>query len=185
MDEPTTQDWRTDARLFEAINRGDASAFETLYRRHRDWVFTLAYRFTKNHADALDVLQETFAHLLNKTPELSLTARVTTYLYPIVKSLSLTLLRKKHRSGASLDATAELTAPPPHSAALHPDLEIVLAGLGEAQREVFLMRVLEDMTQEEIAQALGIPVGTVKSRLHHALARLRGDANTRKYFEKD
>lgn len=181
--EPATQDWRSDARLFEAINRGDASAFETLYRRHREWVFKLAHRFTANHTDALDVLQETFAYLLNKAPELSLTARTTTYLYPIVKNLSLTMLRKKHRGGAALNGPADLTAPPPRSAGLHPDLENVLAALGEAHREVLLMRILDDMTQEEIAQALGIPVGTVKSRLHHAMARLRADAKTREYFE--
>ncbi len=98
MTEPPTQDWRTDAELFAAINRADASAFESLYHRHRDWVVRLAYRFTHNHDDALDVLQETFSYLLRKAPNLTLTAKLTTYLYPAVKNISMSLLRERRKT---------------------------------------------------------------------------------------
>ena len=81
VSEPETRDFRTDAQLFAAINRGDASAFDTLYGKYADWVHALALRFTRNEADALDVLQDAFAYLVRKAPHLRLTAKATTYLY--------------------------------------------------------------------------------------------------------
>ena len=117
---PMREDPRDDAGLVEAINRGDATAFEALYYRYRDWVVRLARRITGNDADALDVLQETFAYLLGKFPGLRLTARMTTFLYPAVKHLSLVARSKRldrtdradrsdrHR-GEALD---QLPAPP-------------------------------------------------------------------------
>jgi len=70
----------SDQELIELVNEGDADAFEALYRRYRDWVYHLAWRFTGNQQDALDVLQETFTYLLGKFPGFSLTASMT-YLY--------------------------------------------------------------------------------------------------------
>ena len=55
---------RSDRELVELVNLGDSAAFEELYRRHRDWVYRLAWRFTRDHQDAQDVLQETFLYLL-------------------------------------------------------------------------------------------------------------------------
>ncbi len=79
---PAPNDNRTDEQLIEAINGGDAGAFEVLYFRHRDWVMRLAMRFTGHHDDALDVLQETFSYLVRKFPGFRLTASITTFLYP-------------------------------------------------------------------------------------------------------
>ena len=61
----------SDEYLIKLINRGDSDAFETLYYRYRDWVYNLAWRFTGNGADSLDVLQETFTYLLEKFPGLT------------------------------------------------------------------------------------------------------------------
>ena len=60
----------SDQELIELANKGDPNAFETLYYRYRDWVYRLAWRFTGNQQDALDVLQETFTYLLGKFPRL-------------------------------------------------------------------------------------------------------------------
>ena len=84
----------SDEKLIELANKGDAEAFETLYYRYRDWVYHLAWRFTGNQEDALDVLQETFAYLLKKFPGFQLTASMTTFLYPVVKHISLTVRRR-------------------------------------------------------------------------------------------
>ena len=62
----------SDQELIELVNEGDADAFEVLYRRYRDWVYHLAWRFTGSRQDALDVLQETFTYLLGKFPGLVL-----------------------------------------------------------------------------------------------------------------
>src|SRR5205809_1125764 len=104
-------DPRTDRDLAAAIRAGDSSAFEILYDRYRDWVTALAYRFTANREDALDVLQETFAYLVRKSETLTLSATMKTFLYPVVRNLSLELRRK--RRPAQSDALDFLPAPDP------------------------------------------------------------------------
>jgi RNA polymerase sigma-70 factor, ECF subfamily len=178
--------WPTsDAELIEAMGRGDVSAFDELYGRYRDWVFRLAYRFTGNEHDAADVLQDTFAYFLDRTPQLQLHVKLTTFLYPAVKHLSLTLLRERGReiaADAVLQRALAAETDPPGSA--RKELATVLARLPAEQRETLLMRFVDGMTLEEIGEALGIPIGTVKSRVHNAIAALRADPRTRAYFEE-
>ena len=173
-------DRRSDGELVEAAAGGDVDAFEALYMRHRDWVVRLARRFTGSEHDSLDVLQDTFAYLLGKLPGLRLTARMTTFLYPVVKHLSVTALRRRRRH-----APAE--ALPDGAASEEPrtdreELAAVLSTLPEPQREAVLMRYVDGMSLGEVAAALDVPLGTVKSRLHNALHALREDARTRRYF---
>ena len=178
-------DQRSDEALIAALNGGDASAFDGLYYRYRDWVARLAFRFTRSDADTLDVLQETFAYLFGKFPGLILTARMTTFLYPVVKNLSIAVRRKRERHASDEvigDPAAATVCPGPDQS--RDDLETVLAGLPGGQREVLLMRFVDDMSVAEIAAALQIPEGTVKSRLHNALAALRNDPRARSYFER-
>ncbi|MFH1419905.1 MAG: sigma-70 family RNA polymerase sigma factor [Planctomycetota bacterium] len=174
-----------DADLIDVMRRGNVEAFEELYARHRDWVFHLAFRFTGNREDALDVLQETFAYLLKQMPRLQLYAKLTTYIYPVVKNLAMTVHRKKGRT-VSDDTVPEQAAPAetPDADQSRQELTAVFAGLPVEHREVLLMRFVDDMRLEEIADALAIPIGTVKSRLHNALAKLRRDPRLRRYFER-
>lgn len=170
-----------DEELLQRANDGDPGAFEALYRRYRDRVHRLAWRFTGNPQDALDVVQETFLYLLKKLPGLRLTASMTTFLYPVVKHLSLNLRRRR----GCIEADEEiLTAIPDPSGQPTPRAELAaaLAGLSQEQREVVLMRFVDDMSLDEIAEALEVPTGTVKSRLHRALDTLRHDPRTRDYF---
>ena len=79
---------KTDLELIDAINDGDAAAFEALYRRYRDWVVNLGYRFTGDSELALDVMQDTFLYLVKKFPGFRLTSQLKTFLYPAVRNLS-------------------------------------------------------------------------------------------------
>ena len=186
---PPPSDPRSDAQLVAAINGGDESAFDALYFRYRDWVLRLAHRFTGHGDDALDVLQETFAYVFRKFPGFRLTASMTTFLYPVVKNLSIAARRKRTRmlldpeAGRDEADGAGPVQPAGTGAAERGDLQVLLAGLNEGQREALLMRFVDDMSLAEIAAALGIPEGTVKSRLHNALASLRQDERARRYFE--
>src|SRR4051812_38075851 len=99
---PPPDDPRSDQQLIAAINAGDSSAFDALYYRYRDRVLRLAVRFTGNHDDALDVLQETFAYVYRKFPGFVLTSRMTTFLYPAVRNLALAA-RRKRRGNEPLD----------------------------------------------------------------------------------
>ncbi len=186
------------------MNRGDHSAFTTLYTRHKDWTFRLALRFTGDEADALDVLQDTFSYLLSKFPGFELTAKLTTFLYPAVKHNAMALKRRRKpllmtdlqgRAPASDDESPFEPAAPPSppdpdaaspaaTASRQSNLVAILACLPAPQREVVLMRFVHDMQLTEIAAALGIPTGTVKSRLHHAMDTLRNNPLARAYFDQ-
>jgi len=174
---------RTDQQLIQDVVRGRVDAFEILYRRYRDWVHRLAWRITGDEDLALDVLQETFAYLVRKLPALDLTAKLTTFLYPAVRHLALNALRDRQRATGSDQDLAELAVASPESRTLAlDDLTQVLAQLPREQRQIVLMRFVDDMTIPDIAGALGIPTGTAKSRLHHALKALRTNAHCRHYF---
>ncbi len=79
-----------DQTLIDRINGGDAGAFAGLYDRYKSWVMRLARRHAPTEADAQDVVQETFMYLLRKSPGLELRARMTTFLYPVVRNLART-----------------------------------------------------------------------------------------------
>jgi RNA polymerase sigma-70 factor, ECF subfamily len=133
----------------------------------------LAHRITGDRDDALDVLQETFAYFWGKFPGFRLTGSLTTFLYPTVTHLALTRVRKR-RPTVDVDALAdELAAETP---AREPGDAVVreIRGLPAPQREVLLLRFADDLSLQQIADALAIPLGTAKSRLHNALQALRG-----------
>ncbi len=185
-------DRRTDALIIASINAGCGEDFEVLYRRHADWVYRLAMRFTGDPDAAADVMQETFAYLLRRLPTLRLHARLTTFLYPAVKNLAITSGKRRRREGAG-DSMGlgehRAIAPAVDPAGASPDeaerrraLAAAVGALPDGQREVLLMRIVDEMSVSDIAAALDIPSGTVKSRLHHALAALREDPRTRAYF---
>src|SRR3954462_1063024 len=139
---------RSDQSLVDALNAGDTRAFDAIYFRYRDWVVRLATRFTRNSDDALDVLQETFAYVFRKFPGFRLTASMTTFLYPVVKNVSIAARRKRTRM-ASTDAidspepAADESADPRQQRS---ELEAVLANLPETHREVLLMRFVDGMS---------------------------------------
>ena len=179
-------DPRSDAELVAAINRGNSAEFETLYYRHRDWVVNLAFRFTGDEALALDVMQEAFLYLLRKFPGFELRANLRTFLYPAVRNLSIAARRKALRCQSASeggDLLANLPAPDPRIVR-EADLAAVLGDLPVAQREVLLLRFVDGFSLMEIVEALDIPLGTVKSRLHYALDTLRHDPRTREWLDE-
>jgi RNA polymerase sigma-70 factor, ECF subfamily len=178
------EDSRADQELIAAANAGDAAAFEALYFRYRDWVASLAHRFIGDRDLALDVLQETFLYLLQKFPGFVLTCQLKTFLYPAVRNLSIAARRKAQRAqgDAPIPETAE--APPSPTMGALNEVEDVLHALSPEHREVLLLRFVDGLKLGEIAEALEIPLGTVKSRLHNGLAALRADARTKKFFDR-
>jgi RNA polymerase sigma-70 factor (ECF subfamily) len=176
----------SDQELIAAINRGDAASFETLYFRYRDWVVSLAARITGNPTAAIDVLQETFIYLFKKFPGFRLTAQMKTFLYPAVRNLSIAARVKAERYSATDLTLSEIEATPaPESlAGTDADLNYVLGRLPEEQREVLILRFVEGFSLDEIAEAMRIPTGTVKSRLHNALHTLRSDARIKELLNE-
>ena len=178
----TESDSPTDEALVEAANGGDASAFEALYYRYRDWAVRLAYHFTGDRDDALDVLQETFTYVSRKFPGFRLTAKMTTFLYPVIKHTAIRIARKRRRYLSDQEVPQQAAAPGDAAQSSREDLAAALRMLPDKQREVLLLRFVDEMSLNEIAGTLRIKLGTVKSRLHNALNTLRNDKRTRRYF---
>jgi RNA polymerase sigma-70 factor (ECF subfamily) len=166
---------RTDLDLVAAANRGERAAFEVLYNRYRDWAWMVALRFCGNEDDAADVLQETFLYFFNKFPDFELRCRLKTFLYPAIKHLALNKLRGVRTTvGLTDEEMDSLPAPAPRNpGAERADLEECLASLPSQQCEVVILRFADGLELQEIAEALSIPLGTVKSRLHNALETLK------------
>jgi RNA polymerase sigma-70 factor (ECF subfamily) len=181
---PGTTHQSSDPELIEAMNAGDDAAFDLLYHRYRDWIFSLAWRFTGCNSLANDVLQETFLYFLSKFPGFVLTSQLKTFLYPAVRNRSLDAIKKTSRFRSTVGEQDLLHALPATAgrAGGADDLHAVLGGLSEDHREILMLRFVDGLALEEIAEAASIPVGTVKSRLHHALSRLRSSPEVREFF---
>jgi RNA polymerase sigma-70 factor (ECF subfamily) len=164
----------TDDALIAQARDGDEQAFASLYRRHRDWVIRIAWRITGSRDDALDVLQDAFTYLFRKVadPTFALSTTLRGFLYPTVRHLALD--RRRRRSDVDVDDLADvLPAPPDPTTGTAHALRTALSTLPPAQREVVVRRFADDLSLQQIAEASGVPLGTVKSRLHHALAAIR------------
>ena len=183
-------DGRSDEQLVDACNHGSAAeahaAFETLYRRHKDFVMRVAMRYVRDNEMALDVLHESFTYLLRKFPPagdgLTLTAKLTSLLYPVAKNSAISMMRKADRFPSSPGTEPDDLAGKEEQDS--ESIKAILDDLSPEHREVILLRFVDDMPLADIAAALDLPVGTVKSRLHLALGRLRKSPQVKDFFEE-
>ncbi len=173
-----------DLTLILWINQGDEQAFEHLYYRHRDWVFRMACRITNCDHHAQDVTQEVFRYFIAKFPGFQLRCELRTFLYPAVRNLSLSALRgsKRFVGGEVGAAVIDQIVAPPEKSTGNSELQQMIAKLSYDHREIILLRYVDGMTLPEISALTGIPLGTAKSRLHHALSVLRTDPKINSKF---
>ena len=164
-----------DADILEGCRRGDPSAQRAVFERYRDRVFSIALHFLKGeHAAAQDVTQEVFVKVFRAAPSFRQDARLSTWLYRIVTNACLDELRRRKRLllFGNLPPAIHPTAPAaePHD----PDTDVTQAvrRLSPRLRIAVLLRYYDDLSYDEIAQALGVTAGTVASRLSRAHAIL-------------
>ncbi|MBK7875501.1 MAG: RNA polymerase sigma factor [Planctomycetes bacterium] len=177
----------TDAELVRAAAAGDERAFDALYRRHRDWVFALALRATGRREDALDLAQEAFVELLGALERFEPGGSLRAWLRRVVLHRAIDQGRSAGRARrvdvAPEDVLGDVLDRAAEDGGERADLARVLRGLPAEQREVVLLRFVDGFELAEIAAALGMPLGTVKSRLHQAVANLRADPRVARFFE--
>jgi RNA polymerase sigma-70 factor, ECF subfamily len=172
-----------DAALLERARRGDDAAFRALVVRHEPVVAATVIGMLGRGADADDVGQETFVRLYRSLDRFRGEASLKTYLVRIAINLSLNALRARRRArhrfvsrddaGAPLAEPAVAPAEPGGEAELRAAVHAAVGRLGPKHRPVVVLRMLEGMSTRETAQALGVPEGTVLSRLSRALRELR------------
>jgi RNA polymerase sigma-70 factor (ECF subfamily) len=165
----------SDAELIGAVAAGDGRALGELCRRYDGPLYRFLHRHTGGR-DADDLYQETWLRVVRAAARFDPTLRFSTWLFQI----AMNLCRDWHRRAPPepVDPAAgigEQAASGPGTAAATEaaiDAARLLAALPEAQRAVVILRYYHDLDEDAVAEILGCPRGTVKSRLHYALARL-------------
>lgn len=148
---------------------------EQIYLLYKDHLYRFVYRYSNDSQFSIDIVQDTFEKLMKKkhqyTPE---KGSFKTYLYQIAYNTMMTKLKRRQKLRSLLPFLASELPP---SIAMEETLTVQKAVhlLPEEQRAVILLTYYHDLSQKETARILAIPVGTVKSRLHHALKKLKAD----------
>ena len=176
------------ARLAAAAAAGSADAFRAIVERHQDSVYRLVARMVRDSALAEDIAQETFLKAYRALPGYDPRWKLSSWLLKIAHNATIDHLRRQRLATTPLDlgADAETGSPIDRLAdesvldaetrlrgrALARDLQTALGTLDPAYRELLLLRFQEGLAYQEIAEITGLPLGTVKVRLHRGRKRL-------------
>ncbi len=183
-----------DRGLIERAQKGDVVAFRALVERHQRRAFAIAYGLVRDENDARELVQDAFLRVYKALPTFQGGSSFFTWLYRIITNLSIDLMRKPGRQLTSeLDPGRESEpAEPPDGEypllskidgsdpadvfrrkEMQERLREALLALPPYHRDVIIMREVDGMSYEEIAEAMGISKGTVMSRLFHARQKLQ------------
>ncbi len=175
-------------QIIDMARAGDVTAFESLVEEYDGRIYNMAFRMLGNVEDARDVAQETFLKAYTSLDRFRGDASFSTWLYRIAKNACLDILRRRgRRTIYSLDDPVETDEgevdrqlaghlPDPEGVALDTEVreavEAAIAGLAPHHRTIIVLRDIEELTYEEIAEVLEMELGTVKSRLYRARCAL-------------
>jgi RNA polymerase sigma-70 factor (ECF subfamily) len=177
-----------EVQLVQLSRTGDGAAFKELVNLYKDKLHRLAYRMLHDRYDSEDVVQETFMRVYMNLNHYDEKQKFSTWIYRIGKNLCIDLLRKK-KADHSLDAGLSDDLEKPFyeklpSADASPENRLILSELQEQMRKVIdklsdkykqvvTLYYLQELSLQEISELLGMPVSTVKSRLHRGREQLR------------
>ncbi|GIV09177.1 MAG: hypothetical protein KatS3mg019_1268 [Fimbriimonadales bacterium] len=180
-----------EAVLVERAQAHDEAAFEQIMNLYADRLYNYILRMVGNPADAEDLLQEAFLRAYQGLPNFDGRASLSTWLYRIATNLCIDHQRKRARRVQTVSYSVweddegetgewefpDLQTPNPMDAALNRELrqvvEQAVAALSPKLKTVLLLYDVEELSYDEIARVLSIPIGTVKSRLNHARGQIQ------------
>jgi RNA polymerase sigma-70 factor (ECF subfamily) len=180
----------SDEALMQRFQQGDSGAFRLLLERHRGGVYNFVLRHVGDQSAAEDLMQDAFLRVVQGAHRYKLESKFTTWLYTIARNLCVDRARKmRFRRHKSLDQPTGSGDDPPLGdrvadtraatdreaigSELQGQLARAIESLRDEQREVFLMREYANLPFKEIAEVVGVPENTVKSRMRYALEHLR------------
>jgi RNA polymerase sigma-70 factor (ECF subfamily) len=167
-----------DLELFQRIRAGDPLALKTLYGRHRVAIYRFALRLTRSEASAEDVVSEVFIDVWRNAAAFAGGSQPKTFLLGVARNKAYSLLRRRRDEELDEQKAAEIEdhADTPEASLQKRNkseiLRACLNRLSAAHREVIDLVYYHDKSIEEVAEIVGAPVGTVKTRMFHARKRL-------------
>ena len=177
-----------DGELLGRVREGDRSAFNQLVLKYRNRVMGVAARMLGDRAEAEDLAQDVFVKVYRSLGKFHGDALFSTWLYRVTANSCLNHRKKRQREWRLKEELTDfepLRADPPsnpHSLLenkqLRAQLERAMRALPEEQRMVLILRDVEGLSYEEIAECLGVELGTVRSRLHRARAAVQAGIKT-------
>ena len=185
---PTLSAVEADETLVLRAQKGDTGAFDELVRRYTSIVYRILYKILRHEEDTQDALQDTFVSAYRALPRFRQDARFSTWIYRIATNAALMKARARRTNLVSLDHPTE--DPDAQNAWELPDwsatpdeeimtgetrriMEEAIQALPAEQRAAFVLHDIQDLSSAETAQAMGITVSAVNSRLHRARVFLR------------
>jgi RNA polymerase sigma-70 factor (ECF subfamily) len=179
-----------DAECVRRVQQGDTDSFEILVRRHQRTIYNLVYRLLGDYDEAAEVAQEVFLSAYKSIGQFRGDANFSTWLYRIglnhasTRRKNLNNTQQRHVSFDGTENIADAMMDPAKSfehKEIQQQVQQALNNLDPDDARIILLRDLQDVPYEDIAEILDIPVGTVKSRLHRARQALK--ANLAPYFQ--
>ena len=180
-------DTEHDAGLIERAQKGDRQAFRELVERHQRRAFAIALSLVRDEQDAREIVQEAFVRVFKGLQAFNGSSSFFTWLYRIVRNLAIDLLRRPSRRDAEIEESDNLDTMEPlfgefrledpgqtlGRRQLADRIGQALEALPPYHRGVIVMREIEGMSYEEMAEAMDVSKGTIMSRLYHARRKLQ------------
>lgn len=178
----------TDEDLMEQFQDGTVQAFNILVSRYKDRLHNFLFRYTHNHEDCEDLVQETFLRVHRSRHSYERIAKFSTWMYTIALNLAKSLYKKKQRmqkvsihedpedsesQEMHFEDSSILQDEQLHQKLCVKELEKALMDLNEEFREAIVLRDIQELTYEEIAEITGTAMGTVKSRINRGRLQLQ------------
>ncbi len=176
----------TDEELIARFQEGDNYAFDLLVKRYKDPLMNFIFRFLGDRNEAEDIVQETFLRLYKNKHYYKEIAKFSTWIYTIAGNLAKTELRKKKRrklfsihqfmqTEKDYDIPDESHSPETEANTVITDnlIQRAIQKLSPKFKQVILLRDVQGFSYEEISEIVGIPLGTVKSRVNRARLKLQ------------
>ncbi len=169
-----------DSALVEAARAGSAEAFGVLVERYRAPLVRLAYRLTRDRDEAKDIAQDVFLRAFRRLDDFRPERPFARWMFVIARNASLDTIRRRRREAALAAGTEERSFEPgPEDVALRNDAAVrvhaALEALPSKYRDVLELYYVSDLRYRDIALALEIPIGTVKTYISRAKRRLRAE----------
>jgi len=178
----------SDEDVMEKLQEGNVQAFDIIVERYKDRLHNFLYRYTHDHQDCEDLVQETFLRVYRSRQSYVRIAKLSTWMYTIALNLARTMYKKKQRMTTismhadpsdpddrefEIEDTVILQDDRLHQKMSVKQLEKALMELNDDFREVIVLRDIQQLTYEEIAEITDTAMGTVKSRINRARQQLQ------------